>query len=264
MTKKPEYHPMTPELKPMPCPFCGSEDVEPYWSDTEQAAVACNNCRTSGPDLGENDSTDFSEAIKLWNTRTSRPAGGDAPTSQANDFVYLADHHHITETSIGFAQAHLKNGEYRKAMDVLDHSCVLIGELLEARNKVYAENKALSRPDQPEGGEPRKVMECAYRWAINKEGHVPCWLCPACLDLPATLRSQEIAGGVDADGLQSKIEMDIEDAIGRPLTFDECRIISLAFIGKSQPEKPQWWKDIEWLAELRKATPQPAASEGNE
>lgn len=55
-----------------------------------------------------------------------------------------------------------------------------------------------------------------------------------------------------ADGLHSKIDMDIEDAIGRELTLEESRIVGLAILGAQQPEKPQWWKDVEWLAELRK------------
>lgn len=54
----------------LPCPFCGSNDVEPYWADIEQAAVACNHCRASGPDLGHEESTSFEEATSLWNTRT--------------------------------------------------------------------------------------------------------------------------------------------------------------------------------------------------
>ncbi len=52
------------------CPFCGSENIELYWADNEQAAAHCNGCRASGPDNGHEESTDFEDAAKLWNTRT--------------------------------------------------------------------------------------------------------------------------------------------------------------------------------------------------
>lgn len=61
--------------------------------------------------------------------------------------------------------------------------------------------------------------------------------------------AQPAQGG---DGPHSKIDMDIEDALGRELTMEESQIVGLAILGTQQPEKPQWWKDIEWLAELRK------------
>ncbi len=63
-------------------------------------------------------------------------------------------------------------------------------------------------------------------------------------------------------GWHSKIDMDIEDAIGREITFEESQLIGLAIQGALNPEKPQWWKDIEWLAELRKPAPRVPDAEG--
>lgn len=54
-----------------------------------------------------------------------------------------------------------------------------------------------------------------------------------------------------SNGLHSKIDIDIEDALGRELTMEESQIVGLAIDGVRNGNTPEWWKDIEWLARLR-------------
>ncbi len=46
---------------PLPCPFCGSKDIE--YADCDYA-VLCNKCGCVGPNI-----PDERKAVKLWNTR---------------------------------------------------------------------------------------------------------------------------------------------------------------------------------------------------
>lgn len=50
----------------LPCPWCGSEDVETYWNDN--CWVACNSCDAMGPgfEQGKNDKPE-QRAITAWN-----------------------------------------------------------------------------------------------------------------------------------------------------------------------------------------------------
>ena len=72
------------EIKPKPCPFCGSSDVDIY-PEGERADgkpwyvyyIYCNNCRCNGPLItirGSNVSHDAARktSIDLWNWRANR------------------------------------------------------------------------------------------------------------------------------------------------------------------------------------------------
>lgn len=86
-----------------------------------------------------------------------------------------------------------------------------------------------------------------------------CKLCEKDRQFRANEKAALTAAPEPAD-IHSKIDMDIEDAIGREITFEESQLIGLAVIGAQNPEKPQWWKDVEWLAELRKKPVAPPVS----
>lgn len=72
----------------LPCPFCGSENIEfgtfnykeSMYQDTYDSAIQCNDCEAKGGGVGINikyhngrDITDYDtykkEAIELWNRR---------------------------------------------------------------------------------------------------------------------------------------------------------------------------------------------------
>lgn len=61
----------------LPCPFCGTRDVEVRESITD-ALIACKNCgcRTGFVYLGASDASNAAkmrELVEVWNTRTDQP-----------------------------------------------------------------------------------------------------------------------------------------------------------------------------------------------
>lgn len=82
---------MTEQL--LPCPFCGSADLEKSNNGDNHWNVWCNGCATSGPDaVGEDD------AIVVWNRRSD--------TASKHEIHTVRDHA-------------LLDGEcYRRALDV--------------------------------------------------------------------------------------------------------------------------------------------------
>lgn len=59
-----------PEL--LPCPFCGSADLEISDLDEETCVVDCKKCLSNGGYYPGDDSTQPYEAAELWNKRTDR------------------------------------------------------------------------------------------------------------------------------------------------------------------------------------------------
>lgn len=61
---------MTQQL--LPCPFCGSSDVEAHGFHRKKTwVVVCLECHSFGPDNGPNDVITEAEAVAMWNTRAS-------------------------------------------------------------------------------------------------------------------------------------------------------------------------------------------------
>lgn len=49
----------------LPCPFCGSADIDPEgWASTDRAGPACNNCSGSA------------DTVELWNSRPASHVEG--------------------------------------------------------------------------------------------------------------------------------------------------------------------------------------------
>jgi Lar family restriction alleviation protein len=75
---------MSEELKLLPCPFCGSNEL--FYESTY---VYCNNCNCLGPDVEyDEDGVSKSELIEAWNRRTiiSEPIGRFiTPAGRLND-----------------------------------------------------------------------------------------------------------------------------------------------------------------------------------
>lgn len=67
----------------LPCPFCGSADVDPAgWASTERSGPACNNCSGSA------------DSVELWNSRpvlwTTLPPLGDSRVERVARLAQMA------------------------------------------------------------------------------------------------------------------------------------------------------------------------------
>lgn len=58
---------------PLPCPFCGSDDLAPafFSEDSKKVCVACENCDSEGPPVlrSGNNFSDLARAYERWNAR---------------------------------------------------------------------------------------------------------------------------------------------------------------------------------------------------
>lgn len=116
---------------------------------------------------------------------------------------------------------------------------------------------ALTQSEPVDVGSLKRSVRDSFGNSWTRNELIRCWECIDHLAAQDHLRTQDTTSGVEPiEGLHSKIDMDIEDEIGREITLEESKIIGLALKRYAELTKSGKSDTLEALLEgMRKFVP---------